>query len=203
MRGARKQEPDGPAGPLDAVPGGAPTHWETIRKDTTSVVPPCLADYDRVCSDFTWAQARTEPAGLPGGGLNMAHEGVDLHAAAAHADRAALRCVARDDSVSPGGHGLPGERVVAGDHDDPDAGPAAGGNRVGDLRARRVQHADQSQERESRPERSRTAGGRRLDPASAEWPLRTEWREAGGEAIHVPRQRFRSPRRLPPGRVTS
>ncbi|MDW4909547.1 acetate--CoA ligase [Streptomyces sp. ADMS] len=75
-------------------------HWETIRKDTTSVVPPRLADYDRACSDFTWAQARTELAGLPGGGLNMAHEAVDLHAASAHADRAALRCVARDDSVS-------------------------------------------------------------------------------------------------------
>ncbi|MDX3314278.1 acetate--CoA ligase [Streptomyces sp. ME08-AFT2] len=75
-------------------------HWETIRKDTTSVVPPRLADYDRACSDFTWAQARTELAELPGGGLNMAHEAVDLHAASAHADRAALRCVARDDSVS-------------------------------------------------------------------------------------------------------
>ncbi|WP_328835176.1 acetate--CoA ligase [Streptomyces europaeiscabiei] len=75
-------------------------HWETIRKDTTSVVPPRLADYDRACSDFTWALARTELAGLPGGGLNMAHEAVDRHAASAHADKVALRCVARDDSVS-------------------------------------------------------------------------------------------------------
>lgn len=75
-------------------------HWETIRKDTTPGVPPRLADYDRASSDFTWAQARTELAGLPGGGLNMAHEAVDRHAASDHADKAALRCVARDDSVS-------------------------------------------------------------------------------------------------------
>ncbi|WP_327312706.1 acetate--CoA ligase [Streptomyces sp. NBC_01235] len=75
-------------------------HWETIRKDTTSVVAPRLADYDRACSAFTWARARTELAGLPGGGLNMAHEAVDQHAASGHADKVALRCVARDDSVS-------------------------------------------------------------------------------------------------------
>ena len=75
-------------------------HWETIGKDTTSVVPPRLADYGRARSDFTWAQARTELAGLPDGGINMAHEAVDLHAASEHADKAALRCVARDDSVS-------------------------------------------------------------------------------------------------------
>ncbi|MFJ9010015.1 acetate--CoA ligase [Streptomyces canus] len=75
-------------------------HWETIRKDTTSVVPPRLADYGRACSDFTWAQARTELAGLPGGSLNMAHEAVDRHAASDHADKVALCCVARDDSVS-------------------------------------------------------------------------------------------------------
>ena len=29
-------------------------HWETIREDTTSVVPPRRADYDRACSAFTW-----------------------------------------------------------------------------------------------------------------------------------------------------
>ncbi|WP_329259155.1 acetate--CoA ligase [Streptomyces pseudovenezuelae] len=75
-------------------------HWETIRKDTTSDVPPRLADYGRACSDFTWAGARTELAGLPCGGLNMAHEAVDRHAASDHADKIALRCIARDDSVS-------------------------------------------------------------------------------------------------------
>ncbi|MCZ4602795.1 acetate--CoA ligase [Streptomyces sp. Lzd4kr] len=75
-------------------------HWETIDKDTTPVVPPRLADYDRSRSTFTWSQARTALAGLPGGGLNMAHEAVDRHAASDLADKVALRCVARDDSVS-------------------------------------------------------------------------------------------------------
>ena len=74
--------------------------WETVSKDTTSSVPPRLADYDRARSAFTWSQARTELAGLPGGGLNMAHEAVDRHAASDHVDKVALRCVARDDSVS-------------------------------------------------------------------------------------------------------
>ncbi|NGO46378.1 AMP-binding protein [Streptomyces ureilyticus] len=75
-------------------------HWETIRKDTAPVVPPCLTDYDRACSAFTWSQARSALAGLPDGGLNMAHEAVDRHVASDHADKVALRCVARDDSVS-------------------------------------------------------------------------------------------------------
>ncbi len=75
-------------------------HWETIRKDTAPVVPPRLTDYDRTCSAFTWSQARTGLSGLPGGGLNMAHEAVDRHAASDHADKVALRCVAQDDSVS-------------------------------------------------------------------------------------------------------
>ncbi|WP_328766667.1 hypothetical protein [Streptomyces sp. NBC_00286] len=75
-------------------------HWETIRKDTAPVVPPCLTDYDRTRSAFTWSQAHSARAGLPDGGLNMAHEAVDGHAASDHAHKVALRCVARDDSVS-------------------------------------------------------------------------------------------------------
>ncbi|MGW6484015.1 acetate--CoA ligase [Streptomyces sp. NPDC055059] len=75
-------------------------HWETICKDVTPAVAPRLADYDRVRSDFTWSQARADLAGLPDGGLNIAHEAVDRHAASGHADKDALRCVARDDSVS-------------------------------------------------------------------------------------------------------
>ncbi|KUO10378.1 acetate--CoA ligase [Streptomyces sp. DSM 15324] len=75
-------------------------HWETVPKDTHPVVPPRLADYEPTRSAFTWSQAREELAGLPGGGLNMAHEAVDRHAATEHADKVALSCVARDDSVS-------------------------------------------------------------------------------------------------------
>ncbi|WP_259408170.1 AMP-binding protein [Streptomyces akebiae] len=71
-----------------------------IHKDTAPVVPPRLADYDRARSAFTWARARTALTGLPGGGLNMVHEAVDRHTASDHADKVALRCVARDNSVS-------------------------------------------------------------------------------------------------------
>ncbi|MFD5583569.1 acetate--CoA ligase [Streptomyces sp. NPDC127063] len=74
--------------------------WETIHKDTAPVVRPRLTDYDRARSTFTWSQARAALAGLPGGGLNMAYEAVDRHAISHLADKAALRCVARDDSVS-------------------------------------------------------------------------------------------------------
>lgn len=74
-------------------------HWETIHKDPP-VVLPRLVDYDRARSAFTWSQARTALSGLPGGGLNIAHEAVDRHAASDRADEAALRCVARDGSVS-------------------------------------------------------------------------------------------------------
>ncbi|MFF9244187.1 acetate--CoA ligase [Streptomyces sp. NPDC014776] len=74
--------------------------WETIHKDTAPVVRPRLTDYDRARSTFTWSQARAALAGLPGGGLNMAYEAVDRHAISYLADKAALRCVARDDSVS-------------------------------------------------------------------------------------------------------
>ncbi|MFE6358128.1 hypothetical protein ACFVOO_35390, partial [Streptomyces rochei] len=59
-----------------------------------------LAEYDRARSTFTWSEARAELSGLPGGGLNMAHEAVDRHASAANADKIALQCVARDSSVS-------------------------------------------------------------------------------------------------------
>ncbi|MFI8089514.1 acetate--CoA ligase [Streptomyces sp. NPDC086080] len=74
--------------------------WETIHKDTAPVVPPRLTDYEATRSAFTWDRARDALAGLPGGGLNIAHEAVDRHAASVHADKVALRCVARDDTVT-------------------------------------------------------------------------------------------------------
>jgi hypothetical protein len=41
-------------------------------------------------SDFSWDVARSWLDGQPGGGLNIAHEAVDRHAAGAHASRTAL-----------------------------------------------------------------------------------------------------------------
>ncbi|WP_328724527.1 acetate--CoA ligase [Streptomyces sp. NBC_00259] len=73
---------------------------ETIRKDPVPGVTPNLADYEQARSGFTWSRAREELAGLPGGGLNIAHEAVDRHARPGHGDKIALRCIARDDTVS-------------------------------------------------------------------------------------------------------
>ncbi|MGA2494337.1 MAG: acetate--CoA ligase [Roseiarcus sp.] len=64
----------------------------TIRKDARSLAPaPNLADYETVRREFTWARARSWLAGLPGGGLNIAHEAVDRHARGPRAERTALR----------------------------------------------------------------------------------------------------------------
>ncbi|MFE2183430.1 acetate--CoA ligase [Streptomyces sp. NPDC059455] len=73
--------------------------WETIRKDTAPYVTPNLTDYDRARAEFTWSGARAALAGLPGGGLNIAHEAVDRHVHWGGGEKCALRCVARDGSV--------------------------------------------------------------------------------------------------------
>jgi acetyl-CoA synthetase len=44
-------------------------------------VAPNLADYAAVRGGFSWEAARRELEGLPGGGLNIAHEAVERHAA--------------------------------------------------------------------------------------------------------------------------
>lgn len=60
---------------------------------------PNLADYDAVCRGFTWDSARRALSGLPGGGLNIAHEAVDRHAAGPRAGHKALRFVRADGST--------------------------------------------------------------------------------------------------------
>lgn len=59
-------------------------------------VPPHLADYAAQCRAFRWEDARAALQGLPGGGLNIAFEAVDRHAAGPLRERIALRFVARD-----------------------------------------------------------------------------------------------------------
>ncbi|MBS0552098.1 MAG: acetate--CoA ligase, partial [Proteobacteria bacterium] len=54
-------------------------------------VPPNLADYAATCADFSWDAARAELAGLPGGGLNIAHEAVERHVQGPLRDRTAFR----------------------------------------------------------------------------------------------------------------
>lgn len=54
-------------------------------------VPPNLPDYDSARNSFSWDAVRRELDGLPGGGLNIAHEAVDRHAAGALRQTVAIR----------------------------------------------------------------------------------------------------------------
>ena len=68
-----------------------------IRKDAGPArVTPNVADYEAARASFTWDAARALLDGLPGGGLNIAHEAVDRHAAGPRAESAAFVYVAPD-----------------------------------------------------------------------------------------------------------
>ncbi len=75
--------------------------FDTIRKSPANwQVPPNLLDYDALCRSFDWASARRAMAGLPGGGLNIAHEAVSRHVVEGRGGRIALRHLGRDGAVS-------------------------------------------------------------------------------------------------------
>ena len=59
-----------------------------------------LGDYAQERATFSWDRARSLLDGLPGGGLNIAHETVDRHATGGRADRTALRVVHRSGEVT-------------------------------------------------------------------------------------------------------
>jgi len=75
--------------------------WAPIVKPPrTGAAAPNLDDYERVRATFTWAAARAELEGLPGGrGLNIAHEAVDRHAAGRRRDHVALRWLGKGGEV--------------------------------------------------------------------------------------------------------
>jgi len=73
--------------------------WERIRKRPEDCVGANLLDYDEHVRTFSWAQARALLEGLPGGGLNIAHEAVDRHVLAGCGDKLALRWIGRNDEV--------------------------------------------------------------------------------------------------------
>ena len=67
---------------------------QVIRKPRAGwTVPPNLVDYEKMRSSFSWDAARRELDGLPSGGLNIAHEAVDRHAAGSRAHHLALRWI--------------------------------------------------------------------------------------------------------------
>ncbi|MEQ8659298.1 MAG: acetate--CoA ligase [Gammaproteobacteria bacterium] len=62
--------------------------------------PPNLADYAVTVAQFDWDAARAMLDGLPGGGLNIAYEALDRHAAGPRAGHAALRLVGHDGTCT-------------------------------------------------------------------------------------------------------
>src|SRR3972149_4397197 len=52
--------------------------------------PPNLSDYDKTRAAWSWDAVRRELDGMPGGGLNKAHECLDRHAKGSRRDKTAM-----------------------------------------------------------------------------------------------------------------
>ncbi|MGE5768639.1 MAG: acetate--CoA ligase [Bacteroidota bacterium] len=72
---------------------------EIIRKPKAALEHANLRDYGSACAGFSWDAARRELDGLPGGGLNIAHEAVDRHVAKGQGGRKALVWLGKDGSL--------------------------------------------------------------------------------------------------------
>jgi acetyl-CoA synthetase len=73
--------------------------WKRIQKHPEDYAGANLLDYDECAKTFSWTQARGLLEGLPGGGLNIAHEAIDRHVKAGRGDKLALRWIGRDDNI--------------------------------------------------------------------------------------------------------
>jgi acetyl-CoA synthetase len=73
--------------------------WKLIQKRPEDAAAANLPDYKVYVSRFSWAQARALLSGLPGGGLNIAHEAVDRHILAGSGNKLALRWIGRNNQV--------------------------------------------------------------------------------------------------------
>ena len=62
-------------------------------------VTPNMVDYPSLRLRFSWDAARGELAGLPNGGLNIAHEAVDRHAAGERKEHIALRWLGKNGAI--------------------------------------------------------------------------------------------------------
>lgn len=70
---------------------------EVIAKDRSAIEGANFPSYEALLRDFTWDDARSLMDGLPGGGLNIAHEAIDRHVANGLAKKVAIRWIAKDD----------------------------------------------------------------------------------------------------------
>jgi acetyl-CoA synthetase len=62
-----------------------------VKRPAVLSPTPHLLDYEATCGAFTWARAATWLDGLPGGGLNIAHEAVDRHLLHGRGEKIAIR----------------------------------------------------------------------------------------------------------------
>jgi acetyl-CoA synthetase len=84
-----------------------------VKEPGAERVTPNLLDYGETYSSFSWAEARAALDGLPGGGLNIAHECVDRHARGPLRDRLAIRWLGRHGEVADFTYGALSERTSA------------------------------------------------------------------------------------------
>ncbi len=68
--------------------------WPTIPKDDATKATANLTNAVR--TQFAWEDARNMLDGLPGGGLNIAHEALDRHVNAGHGEQVAIRWFSKD-----------------------------------------------------------------------------------------------------------
>ena len=73
--------------------------FKRIQKRPEDYAGGNLLDYTKCAQTFSWTQARALLDGLPGGGLNIAHEAIDRHVKGGHGGKLALRWIGRDDQV--------------------------------------------------------------------------------------------------------
>ena len=69
------------------------------KSPTTLRVAPNLTDYDATCAAFSWDAVKVQMRGLPGGGLNIAHEAVDRHAENQGSETVAIRWLGKEGAV--------------------------------------------------------------------------------------------------------
>ena len=72
------------------------------RPDIVPIVVKESDDMSGTRTPFSWQEAARDLDGLPGGGLNIAHEAVDRHAVGSECERVALRFIAKDGMANEG-----------------------------------------------------------------------------------------------------
>ncbi|MFA7412869.1 MAG: acetate--CoA ligase [Rhizobium sp.] len=71
---------------------------DVIVKDRKAIEEANFQNYEALREAFTWDGARALLDGLPGGGLNIAHEAIDRHVDKGRGGKTAIRWIAKDES---------------------------------------------------------------------------------------------------------